>query len=144
MCTVDLNGDGRDEILVPKNSGGSFLSAYNKAEFIGLGWTGARFEQRWSIGDIPGAVLDYQIIRQQGSGTQILALIMTPGGSVRGRPRSRDELYAEVENNQLSTFQVILNVLFCISPDFSIEPYARCARMSEKWRFTRMKSKTNP
>jgi len=80
VFSVDLNGDGRDEILVPKNSGGSFLSAHNKAEFIGLGWTGARLEQRWSIGDIPGAVLDYQIIRQQGSGTQVLALIITPGG----------------------------------------------------------------
>jgi len=80
VFSVDLNGDGRDEILVPKNSGGSFLSAPKKSEFIGLGWTGARLEQRWSIGDIPGAVLDYQIIRQQGSGTQVLALIMTPGG----------------------------------------------------------------
>jgi hypothetical protein len=80
VFSVDLNGDGRDEILVPKNSGGSFMSANNKADFIGLGWTGARLEQRWSIGDIPGAVLDYQIIRQQGSGTQILALVMKPGG----------------------------------------------------------------
>jgi hypothetical protein len=80
VFSVDLNGDGRDEILVTKNSGGSFLSANNRSEFIGLGWTGARFEQRWSIGDIPGAVVDYEVIRQQGSGTQILGLIMKPGG----------------------------------------------------------------
>jgi hypothetical protein len=80
VCSVDLNGDGRDEILLPKNSGGTFLSRHNKAEFIGLGWTGARLEQRWSIGDIPGAVLDYHIIRQQGAGTKVLALVMTPGG----------------------------------------------------------------
>jgi hypothetical protein len=93
VCAVDLNGDGRDEILVPKNSGGTFLSGNNKSEFIGLGWTGARFEQRWSIGEIPGAVLDYQIIRHQGSGTQVLALVMTPGG-LFGADRYRVMSYA--------------------------------------------------
>ncbi len=77
--TADLNGDGKDEILLPKNSGGKILPGYTNAEFIDLGWTGARLEQRWSIKDIPGAVLDYQIIRQ-GAGAQILALVMTPGG----------------------------------------------------------------
>jgi hypothetical protein len=80
VLTVDLNNDGRDEILLPKNSGATFLSRHNKAEFIDLDWTGARLEQRWSIRDIPGAVLDYQIIRQQGPGAQVLALVMTPGG----------------------------------------------------------------
>jgi hypothetical protein len=93
VFSVDLNGDGRDEILVPKNSGGSFLSANNKSEFVGLGWTGARFEQRWSIGDIPGAVVDFEVIRQQGSGTQILGLIMTPGG-LFGADRLRVMSYA--------------------------------------------------
>ena len=80
VFTADLNGDGRDEILVPKNSGATFLSRHDAAEFIDLGWTGARLEQRWNITDIPGAVLDYQVIRQQGSGAQILAIVMTPGG----------------------------------------------------------------
>ncbi len=79
VYTADLNGDGRDEVLVPKNIGG-FLSGLKKAEFIDLGWTGARLEQRWSISDIPGVVLDFQIIRTEGSGAQILALVMTPGG----------------------------------------------------------------
>lgn len=80
VFTADLNGDGRDEILVPKNTGATFLSSYNEAEFIDLGWTGARLEQRWNIKDIPGVVLDYQVVRQQGSGTQVLAIVMTPGG----------------------------------------------------------------
>ncbi len=80
VVTLDLNGDGRDEILLPKNSGATFLSANDKAELICLGWTGARFEQRWNIKEIPGVVLDYRVIRQQGSGAQILALVMTPGG----------------------------------------------------------------
>ncbi len=80
VFSVDLNGDGRDEILLPKNIGETFLSGYKEAEFTGLGWTGARLEQRWSIRDIRGVVLDYQIIRQQGLGAQVLALVMTPGG----------------------------------------------------------------
>ncbi|MGC1456273.1 MAG: VCBS repeat-containing protein [Nitrospirota bacterium] len=80
VSTADLNGDGKDEILLPKNSGGILLGGYKEAEFIDLGWTGARLEQRWNIKDIPGVVRSYQIIRQQGSGAQILALVMTPGG----------------------------------------------------------------
>lgn len=80
VVALDLNGDGRDEILLPKNSGATFLSRHNAAEFIGLGWTGARLEQRWNIKDIPGAVLDYQVLRQQGMGAQVLMLVMTPGG----------------------------------------------------------------
>ncbi len=80
VFAVDLNGDGRDEILLPKNIGATFLSGPKEAEFIGLGWTGARLDQRWNIKDIPGAVLDYQVIRLQGLGARILALVMTPGG----------------------------------------------------------------
>jgi hypothetical protein len=80
VCTVDLNGDARDEVLVPKNIGETILTPARAAEFIDLGWTGARLDQRWSIKDIPGVVLDYQVIHRQGSGDQILAVVMTPGG----------------------------------------------------------------
>jgi hypothetical protein len=80
VFTADLNGDGRDELLAPKNTGATFLSGDNEAEFIDLGWTGARLEQRWNIKDIPGVIVDYQVVRREGSGTQILAIVMTPGG----------------------------------------------------------------
>jgi len=80
VYAADLNGDGKDEVLVPKNTGATFLSRHKEAEFIDLGWTGARLEQRWNIKDIPGAVLDYQIVRQQGQAAQVLAIVMTPGG----------------------------------------------------------------
>jgi len=80
VFAADLNGDGRDEVLVPKNIGATFLSRLKEAEFIDLGWTGARLEQRWNIKDIPGAVLDYQVVRQQGPAAQVLAIVMTPGG----------------------------------------------------------------
>jgi hypothetical protein len=79
VVTMDLNGDGNDEILVPKNIGGTFLSRPDEAEFIDLGWTGVRLEQRWTIKDIPGAVMDYQVVKQE-AGTRVLAIVMTPGG----------------------------------------------------------------
>jgi hypothetical protein len=93
ILTEDLNGDGRDEVMLPKNIGSTFLSGYKSAEFIGLGWTGARLEQRWGIKDIPGVVLDYQIVRQPGMGAEFLALVMTPGG-LFGADRIRVMSYA--------------------------------------------------
>jgi hypothetical protein len=83
VFALDLNGDGKDEVLVPKNIGQTILTRAKEAEFIDLGWTGARLEQRWNITDVPGAVLDYQVVRRQGSGVQILAIVMTPGGLFR-------------------------------------------------------------
>jgi hypothetical protein len=80
IVALDVNGDGRDEIILPKNSGESFFSGYTQAEFISLGWTGSRLEQHWSIKDIGGAVLDFQIRQQVGSAAQILALVSSSGG----------------------------------------------------------------
>ncbi|HUI46842.1 MAG TPA: VCBS repeat-containing protein [Nitrospirota bacterium] len=80
IAALDVNGDGIDEIVLPKNSGGSFFSGYTQAEFVSLQWTGSRLEQRWSIKDIGGAVLDFQIRQQVGSGAQILALVSSSGG----------------------------------------------------------------
>ncbi len=80
IAVLDMNGDGRDEIILPKNSGGTFFSGYTKAEFVSLGWTGSRLEQRWSIKDVGGAVLDFQIHQQAGSGAQILTLVASSGG----------------------------------------------------------------
>jgi hypothetical protein len=84
VFTLDLNGDGRDEVLLPRNGGDTFFGNYTRAEFIGLGWTGARLEHRWDIKDITSVVLDYQVLRRQGMGAQVLALLMTPGGIFTG------------------------------------------------------------
>jgi FG-GAP-like repeat len=81
VTAVDINGDGRDEIIVPKNIGDMFfgIGGIKSAEMEAFGWTGARLEQRWNIKDIPGAVLDYQLLRQDKSGSQILTLVRTKG-----------------------------------------------------------------
>ncbi len=80
VLALDMNGDGKDEIVLVKNIGDSFLGAYAKAEVVSLGWTGMRLDQRWAIKDIPGAVLDFQIIRRESGGADILALVKSPGG----------------------------------------------------------------
>ena len=80
ILALDMNGDGTDEIVLPKNIGDTFLGSYTKADFVSLGWTGARLEQRWSIKDLPGVVVDFQILHQGEPGAQILAIIKSPGG----------------------------------------------------------------
>ena len=80
VVSMDLNGDGRDEIILPKNEGDLFLGGYEKADLVGLGWSGSRFEQRRSIQDVPGAVMDFQVIPRQGGGAQVLTLIKQVGG----------------------------------------------------------------
>ncbi len=80
VLALDMNGDGREEILLPENRGDSFFGTYTQADFVCLGWTGARLEQRWNIKDIPGAVVDFQIIQRQGAGAQIIAIVKSSGG----------------------------------------------------------------
>ncbi len=80
LLGLDASGDGRDEIVLPKNIGDSFFGSYTRADLISLGWTGARFEEHWSIKDIPGAVVDYQIIRRQGKSAQIVAIVKSSKG----------------------------------------------------------------
>lgn len=80
VLVLDMNGDGRDEIFLPKNGGATLVSGYKESELVGLGWTGARLEQRWSVKDVPGAVRDFQILRQEGAGAQLPVLVLSPGG----------------------------------------------------------------
>ncbi len=93
VLALDLNGDGKDEILLPRNSGAALLTGFKEAEFVSLGWTGARLERRGAIPDIPGAVLDFQALKQPGLGTRIVSLVLVPGGMF-GSDRIRVMTYA--------------------------------------------------
>ena len=83
VIAMDLDGDGRDEILLPKNGGGTYSSGHAQAELASLGWTGDRLEQRWTIKNIPGAVLDFRILGQEGA-SRVLVLVTSPGGLFSG------------------------------------------------------------
>jgi hypothetical protein len=79
IAAADMNADGRDEILLPKNISGTLVGGFVAAEMDGLSWTGARLEQQWNIKDIPGPVLDFQLL-QQDKNVRILSLVRTQGG----------------------------------------------------------------
>lgn len=79
IISFDINGDGRDEVLVPENEGGSILKFSTKGQFAGLKWTGARLEGAWSEKSLPGAVLDFQVMRPAAGGAQLLVLVKTKG-----------------------------------------------------------------
>ncbi|MGE5750993.1 MAG: FG-GAP repeat domain-containing protein [Nitrospirota bacterium] len=80
ILALDFNNDGKDEILLPKNIGESFLSAYSGAELHGLRWTGARLDEAWGIKDLPGPVIDFQVVRQDQNAAQIITLVKIKGG----------------------------------------------------------------
>jgi hypothetical protein len=87
VIAVDVKGDGKEEILVPKNGIIPYLNYINintvtgitDAEFVGLAWTGMRLEQQLSIKHIPGMIMDFQAVKQQGADAQIFALVNIPG-----------------------------------------------------------------
>jgi len=87
IMAVDVKGDGKEEILVPKNGVIPYLNYINintvtgitDAEFVGLAWTGMRLEQQLSIKHIPGMIMDFQAVKQQGADAQIFALVNIPG-----------------------------------------------------------------
>jgi hypothetical protein len=80
ILALDIDGDGKDEIILPRNVGGTFFGWGKAAELHALGWTGARLEQEWEIKDIPGAVLDLQAAASGKGPTQILTLVGSSGG----------------------------------------------------------------
>lgn len=92
MAAVDLNGDGVDEVLVPRNIKEQLLSGSKGGEVHGLAWNGARLDPRWSVKELSGAVLDVQAVRPAPGGTQVYALVQESGG-LFGRDTFRFERF---------------------------------------------------
>jgi len=84
VIVFDLDGDGRQEVLVSKGSGGGLLSIEfsRKSDVRALRWTGVRLEDRWSVRDIAGDILDLQAERQGGS-TEVRALLRSSNGVLK-------------------------------------------------------------
>lgn len=78
--SADIDGDGREEMIVARNTKANLLGGYKEAEIHGLGWTGARLDQERAVKAVPGAVLDLQVVRISGEAGKIFALVRTPGG----------------------------------------------------------------
>lgn len=80
VLAVDVNSNGKDQIILPKNITGGFVGGFSSAQLEGLAWTGARLDPVWSIKDIPGPVFDFRFMQQEQSGVRINALVKTKGG----------------------------------------------------------------
>jgi hypothetical protein len=80
MIAVDLYGNGKDDLVVAKNTPEVFLGGYKGGEVETLTWTGARLEPRWSVKDLAGPVLDIQVTRQEKAGVQVNGLVKVSGG----------------------------------------------------------------
>ncbi len=87
VLALDLNGDGKEEIIVPKNNavpyldaiGIKFIPGYKDAEFVGLSWNNARLEERFNIRKVQGIVMDFQLLKQQDVKGRLYVLAKIPG-----------------------------------------------------------------
>jgi hypothetical protein len=87
VLAVDVNGDGKDEIIMPKNSavpyldyiGVNYLIGYKDAEFVGLVWTGTKLEQQFNIKKVAGIVLDSRLLKQENETARLVVLARIPG-----------------------------------------------------------------
>lgn len=80
ILAVDLDGDGRQEILLSKNSKLFFFIDFSKkADLRALRWTGARLDDRWSVREIPGSILDLQA-DSEGPAARVRVLVRFSGG----------------------------------------------------------------
>lgn len=76
ILALDMNGNGKEDIFIPKNSS---VTGLTDAEIVGLSWTGSRLEQRFSIKNINGIIMDFQVMQRQGVDPQFLVLMNIPG-----------------------------------------------------------------
>ena len=76
----DLDNDGKDEILIPRNIGSDGFAAPGEAELYVLEWTGARLEPRLVVKKVPGAILDIRTVRRDAGEAQAPVLVEIKAG----------------------------------------------------------------
>lgn len=90
ILTYDLNGNGKNEVIVVKNispTGRVFknLLLFTASEIYDFEWDGLGLSENWKTKKIQGYVADYQIkdIDNDGENEIVLALVVSFGGSLR-------------------------------------------------------------
>lgn len=63
VIALDIDGDGKDEIILARNIKKAVFRGYRSAQLYGMRWTGEGLVQEWEMKDIPGAVMDISIQR---------------------------------------------------------------------------------
>ncbi|MDP1993320.1 MAG: FG-GAP-like repeat-containing protein [Syntrophales bacterium] len=92
IVTYDTNKDGKREIIIVKNISTAArifqrLKLFTSAEVYNLEWDGMGLVENWRTKKISGYVADYQFkdIDNDGENEVVLALVLTAGGSTKGR-----------------------------------------------------------
>ncbi|NTW65374.1 MAG: hypothetical protein HGB21_03525 [Nitrospirae bacterium] len=80
IVPVDLSRSGKDDLVVAKNTPASFFGGYKGGELEILTWTGTRLEPRWNAKDLPGPVLDIQVLGPDNAGVQVTGLVKVSSG----------------------------------------------------------------
>jgi hypothetical protein len=80
VLAMDVDGDGKQEIILPKHVGGFLSITSSEAELHALRWTGARLDGMWSVKDISGTVQDIAPSRRSDGAAQVRALVRSSGG----------------------------------------------------------------
>jgi hypothetical protein len=79
VLAADVNGDGKEEIVLPRNTTTTFMGGMSGADLLGFAWNGMRLDPVWSVRDIAGPVVDFRYGRD-ASGSRVSALVRTKGG----------------------------------------------------------------
>jgi hypothetical protein len=93
ILTADIDSDGTDEIIIARITEKTISGYARKAEVQCLKWTGARLEMVLIVNDVPGAILDFQVERQNREDLLIEALVKTQKG-VFSKPGARMTTYS--------------------------------------------------
>ncbi len=82
IVILDLDGDGRAEVIVNKNhfTTGRFFERvrlFDRAEIYDLAWDGMMLAETWRTKEIPGYIADYQVkdFDNDGEGELVVALV---------------------------------------------------------------------
>ncbi len=99
MIALDLNGGGKDDIVVVKNTPELMVSGHAFGEFKDgelqiLSWTGARLDVRLTYKELPGPLLDLQVLRPDGKQAPSVAGLLRVSGGMLHKDSTHLEIFS--------------------------------------------------
>jgi len=101
ILVLDLDGDGRAEVIVNKNhfsTGRLFenFRLYDKAQVYDLVWDGMMLAENWRTREIPGGIADYQVEDFDNDGKRELVVAMVSPSKALQRSADSHILFFEL------------------------------------------------
>jgi len=92
MIAVDMNGDGRDDLVVAKNTPENLMGEQKGGGLEVLVWNSNRLEPLWSVKDLASPVFDVEVTRLEQGRPQVSGLVTVSGG-LFGKDKARVEKF---------------------------------------------------